>query len=146
MIGQLKLFARDVLMKIVMDTNVLFSFFKKDSFSRKLILNPFFELISPEIALVELNKYSKLIMKKCGLSKKEFDLCLENMRTVVRFVSKKSYSGFLKKAEKFCPDIGDYEFFALCLKENVFLWNNDLLLKEQDVVRVLSTKEILDLF
>ena len=45
-------------MRVVVDTNVLFSFFKDGSATRNLILNCPFDLVSPKFALVELKKYS----------------------------------------------------------------------------------------
>jgi len=44
-------------LKIVVDTNVLFSFFRKDSTTRKIISDTkLFEFYSPDFALEELKK------------------------------------------------------------------------------------------
>ena len=51
-------------MKFVVDTNILFSFFNKESFTKKIIINPSLDLISPDFAISELKKYSKLIIEK----------------------------------------------------------------------------------
>ena len=60
------------------------------------------------------------------------------------FIDKKEYSQFIKEAEGFSPDKNDSEFFALCLKHSCFLWSNDLALKNQENVKVLSTEEFID--
>jgi predicted nucleic acid-binding protein len=130
-------------MRIVADTNILFSFFKESSLTRYLILSPELKLISPEIALTELKKYSNEIIKK---SKNiNFSKELSNLEKIVSFIPKKQYTEFLKAAEKISPDIDDAEFFGLCLKEKCPLWSNDSALKIQEKINVLSTKDILDI-
>ena len=51
-------------MLLVVDMNILFSFFKKHSTTRKLLTNPNLELYSPEYALEELGKHFDEIMLK----------------------------------------------------------------------------------
>jgi len=51
-------------MRLVVDTNILFSFFWNDSFTKKLLISKKFDLISPEISLKEIQKYSKDIIKR----------------------------------------------------------------------------------
>jgi predicted nucleic acid-binding protein len=133
-------------MKFVVDTNILFSYFKKDSFTKKLIQNPFSELISPSHALLELKKYSNLIMKKCNLSKNQFENNLKSLKKVIKFIPQKDYSKFLKEAEIISPDIKDKDFLVLCLKKEIILWSNDKLLKNQNKIKILTTEEIIDLF
>ncbi len=130
-------------MKIVVDTNILFSFFWRSSLTRKLLLSPFLELISPSIALAELKKYSIDIIKKTKTTKIFFQKELSNIGSTVSFIDRKEYSAFFKEAEKISPDETDAEFFALCLKYKCFLWSNDLTLKNQNKVKVLTTEEII---
>ena len=132
-------------MKFVIDTNMLFSFFKPDSFTKKLINNSFFELISPDYALIELKKYANLIIKKNKISKNKFNEYLNSLKQTVKFLPQKDYTKFLSNAKEITPDIKDADFLALCLKENSILWSNDNLLKNQDKVKVLSTEEIVRL-
>lgn len=131
-------------MKFVVDTNILFSFFWKSSITRKLLLTSNFELISPRTALEELKKYSKEIINKTKISKKEFNSELTNLRKIINFINKLEYSSFLREAGKISPDKDDADFLALCLKFNCFLWSNDYILKNQDKVKILSTEEIIE--
>ncbi len=130
-------------MKLIMDTNILFSYFKEDSFTKKLINNTFFKLISPDYALIELEKYSKLIMKKNKISKNKFNVLLKSLKQIIEFIPQKKYLQFLSTAEQISPDIKDKDFLALSLKENSILWSNDSLLKNQNKVKILSTEEII---
>jgi predicted nucleic acid-binding protein len=132
-------------MKLVIDTNILFSFFWQDSLTRKLLIISNFELISPEIALEEIRKYSQEICKKVKMSENEFKEQVKKLKEIVKFIDKEEYSSFLKEAEKISPDKNDAEFFALCLKHSSFLWSNDSILKNQDKIKVISTEDIIDL-
>ena len=132
-------------MKIAVDTNVLFSFFWQGSLTRKLLITSNFELIAPEIALEEIEKYSNEICRKLKINKEDFKEQFRKLKEIVNFIEKKQYSQSLKEAESFSPDEADAEFFALCLKHSCFLWSNDSALKQQDKIKVLSTEEIIEL-
>lgn len=43
------------------------------------------------------------------------------------------------------PDKDDVDFVALALKLNLPLWSNDSRLKEQSLVKVLSTRELVEI-
>ena len=132
-------------MKLVIDTNILFSFFWENSFTRNLLISKKFDLISPEISLKEIQKYSKDIIKRTKTNKKIFIKYYNNLKKVVTFINEKEYSSFLEEADKISPDKTDSHFFALCLKNNCHLWSKDSLLKKQNKVQVFSTEEIIEL-
>lgn len=132
-------------MKIGVDTNILFSFFWQESLTRKLLIASNFELVSPKIALEEIEKYSQEIKKKLKITEREFREQFEKLKEIVKFIDKKEYSQFLKEVEFISPDKNDAEFFALCIKNSCFLWNNDSILKKQDRIKVFSTNEIIEL-
>jgi len=132
-------------MKLIVDTNILFSFFWKKSVTRKLLVTSNFELVSPITALKELKRYSEEIMRKTTITKKEFGLELSNLQKIISFIDRKNYSNFVKEAEKISPDKADADFFALCLKYSCFLWSNDSLLKNQNKVKVLSTEDLTEI-
>src|SRR3989344_1542995 len=110
-------------MKLVVDTNILFSFFWKESVTRKLLTASNFELVSLKTALEELKKYSKEIIKKTNTTKKDFNLELLKLQKIVSFIDRDNYSEFAEEAKKISPDKADSDFFALCLKYSCFLWS-----------------------
>ena len=139
-------------MLFVVDTNILFSFFWKDSPTRELLIKH--KLVSPENSLKEINKYESLILSKTKLSPENFLVLKKELVLFVDFVSEKEYSDFFKQAEKLSKPFSDKErqeflndidFFALALKLNLPIWSNDKLFKKQSSVKVLNTKEVLDL-
>ena len=132
-------------MKLVVDTNILFSYFWKNSFTKSLIMSDKLELFAPDYALEEINKYKKEIIKKTGISEREFSLLRVDIAISVNFVPIQEYKNFLKKASEISPDKNDIDFFALALKLKLPIWSNDVLLNSQSEVKVYTTKEVVGL-
>ena len=132
-------------MKCVVDTNILFSFFWKNSLTKKLLITTNLELISPEIALKEIKNYKNEIIRKTKISEINFTNEFKKLKLLINFVKKENYGDFIGEAIKISPDKNDSEFFALCLKHDCFLWSNDKILKNQEHIKVLSTKEIIEI-
>lgn len=132
-------------MKLVVDTNILFSFFWEGSFTRKFLVSKKFDLISPKTSLKEIIKYSKDIIKRTKINQSKFNEYYNNLKKFVIFIDEKEYINFLKEATDISPDKNDSHFLALCLKNKCLLWSKDSLLKKQNKVKVLSTEEIIKL-
>ena len=139
----------------VVDTNILFSFFKKKSFTRTVIISTSEELISPVRSLEELEKYSETIRAKSNLTDEKLDEALSLLKEYVKFVPLDEYSKYLPEAillasafsskdkEEFMDDA---DFFALALKEKCSIWSKDKLFKKQAKVKVVTTAELLEEF
>ena len=139
-------------MKLVVNTNILFSIFKKDSFTRELITNyifrKIFELYSPEACFKELIEIKEEICEKFGILTKDFEEILNEIksRSIVKFVPEIEYEEYLSKAKNISPDPEDIPIFALALKLNCPIWSNDKRLKKQNVIKVYSTRELIKEF
>jgi len=129
---------------VVVDTNILFSFFWKNSFTRRLLTTLETKFISPEYALEEINGKKEEIKRKANLTEKEFSEIRKDLATYVDFIPLEEYEDCLKKAASI-PDSQDVDFIALALKRKLILWSNDGPLKKQSLAPVLSTKEIMEL-
>ncbi len=141
-------------MNIVVDANILFTFFWKDSVLRNILLKSNVKLFSPEYALEEINKYSSYIVKKANLSKEEFKKIKEQIALYIEFIPLKEYQSFFKDFESIFKNFSetdrieflkDIDYLALSLKLNHPLWSNDKLLKSQSIIIVFTTKEIIEL-
>jgi predicted nucleic acid-binding protein len=135
--------------KIVLDSNVLFSALIKDSTTRKLILEYDGKFLFPEFIFREMEKHKGMLISKSGLPKDEFDALLSIILAKVTIIPdsmlKKQKKDALVLAKK--TDVNDVFFFACALTyKKSILWSNDKRLKEQAKVRVLNTKEIMELF
>ena len=134
-----------MVLRFVVDTNVLFSVFKCDSGTRKIIYGHEFELElhSPLFAVSELKELKDVVIKKAKISEAQFYQILEELNERIFLWPIESYVEFIPIAEKITPDPDDVPFVALALKLNAYLWSNDKRLKEVKEIKVLSTSEII---
>lgn|GEM_PF-614277 len=136
------------LMKLVVDTNVLFTIFLnpriinkfKDLYSRGI------ELVISEFVLNELYNL-KNKAKKRGISEKEFNRLIEFLLSIFIVVRDEIYRPFLKEATKISPHKKDAPLFALSLAFNKApIWSREPKLKRQKVIEVLNDKEVEERF
>ena len=131
-------------MEFVVDTNILFTFFWKNSFTKGLLVDQDLEYSAPEFALEEINENSTEILKKTGISKKEFIDLRRDLAIFVEFIPLDEYKEFLQEAVSLIPLYrDDADFLALALKLNIPVWSNDPHLKQQSKVKVYSTSELI---
>lgn len=130
-------------MELVVDANVLFSFFKVYSPTRKLVIFSGLKLYAPEFSLSELESYCREVSGKAKMSLGGFELFKTVMKWFITFVPDKEYRGFLEEAKSITPDPKDVAYFALALKLDCSIWSNDKALKNQPKVKVFSTPELI---
>jgi len=130
-------------MKLVADANILFSIFWKDSFTKRLIVGKFFELVSPEFCLEEINSYKTEIIRKTKISEEEFFRLRKELILYVDFISLEEYSPFLEDSFKISFDFNDVDYLALAIKLRIPIWTNDKDFKKQKKVKVFNTTEVM---
>jgi predicted nucleic acid-binding protein len=131
-------------MKLVVDTNIIFSLFKSDSFTRKLIKENNLQLFAPEEIIEELIKYSDEICKKAKIEKNKFLEDLALLNKIIEF--KKPLKSSLELAKDHISDKADEIFLALAIELKIPLWSNDSHLKEQSRIKVFTTTELASFF
>ena len=129
-------------MAIVVDTSILFSFFK-ETVTRRIILALKGRLIAPSYARDELKRYAPLICTKAKITAADFMKRLDELETIVTFVPAKEYAPALAKARIVSPDPDDVDFFALALYRISPLWSHDAAWREQEKVQVFTTADLL---
>ena len=130
-------------MELIIDANILMSaLVTTKGFTYDLIFNDKIKLFAPEYLLEEFEKHKEEIIKKSNLSKEELHLFLSLISTRINLIPNNEFKEFIKQAKEITPDIDDTEYFALALKFNYPIWSNDKRLKQQDKIKVFSTKEI----
>ena len=85
-------------------------------------------------------------MEKTSRTKDEFIQTMYLLKDIIAVVPKEEYTEYMAKAEEISPDKKDTMYFALALKLKCGIWSNDKKLKKQNKIKVLNTKEIIDLF
>jgi len=130
-------------MELVINANILFSMAKSESKTREII--SLFPLIlhSPEFALKEIKKYKKEIMSKANIQ--DFEEFIKLLKERINFINLEYYKSEIKKCKNLIPDEKDTEYLALSKKLKIPLWSNDKLLKNQTMINVINTPELVDL-
>ena len=132
------------MMKLVLDSNIIFSALIKKSKTRDIILSDLFELYAPEYIFNEITKHKELLLKKSKLDRGDFDALLLLLQKHIHLLSKDKYNEKMAIAEDILRniDITDSPFLALALALNCSIWSNDGHFKQQDEVVVYTTKDL----
>jgi len=131
-------------MKLVLDSNVIFSAMIKKSTTRNIILSDVFELHAPEYIFSEITKHKELLLKKSKMNEGDFDALLLLLQKHIQLVPKEKYNEKMALAEDILKDIDvtDSPFLALAMALNCKIWSNDKHFKQQDKVGACTTKEL----
>ena len=132
-------------MKIIIDSNVLFSALIKDSITRKIILDYDSLFLFPSYIFEEMEKHKKELFLKSGMDEDEFYTLLELILKKVLVIPNEMFVPYRKEALSIVKDIDpdDVIFVACALAySSSIIWSDDKRLKNQNKVNVLSTKEI----
>lgn len=131
---------------LVVDANVLFSFFKQDSSRRKLLIELLRlgeELASPQYCFEELAGDKERINKYSGTDDEQFSKLLSLLETFITSVPESEYSEFAHEAETLAPHQKDVPYFAVALSKNCPIWSDEKAFKKQSRIKVFSTAELL---
>jgi len=132
-------------MKLVCDTNIVFSALIAGGKTRELILNDQINLYAPEYFFTELRNHRDEVKEKSRLS----DDQLTHLRTVlfkdVRVVPKEEFDSQLNTASQLIGDTDpdDVPFLALALHLNADIWTDDTDFDTQDRVTTWKTHELI---
>ncbi len=134
-------------MRFVIDTNILFSAMIKKSITRNIILSDVFDLYVPEYLFGEINNNKKLILRKAKIKEENFIALLTLFQKHVKIIKKETYRNKFPLAEETMKkiDVTDSPFLALALTLNSPMWSDDKHFKQQDLVDVYTTKDVLKL-
>lgn len=129
-------------MNIVVDTNVFISALIKDSTTRDLIVRSKHNLLFPEFELEEIMKHKLEIIRKSGLSEREFNILLLRLLNYVRIVPIDIIIGFRSQAFDIIGEIDkdDIIFVATALAFNAVIWSNDKHFEKQRKIKIITTK------
>ncbi len=133
-------------MIVVVDANPLISLLIRPGKPFDLLLQEDLELVAPAWLFEEIEKYKEVVYQKSGLEQNEVAIFLSLLKKRIRVVEEHEFVSFRERAEKICPDEKDVPYFALALYLRCALWSNDKRLKEQSVVVIYATHELMELF
>ncbi|MBI1870412.1 MAG: hypothetical protein HYS07_04375 [Chlamydiae bacterium] len=132
-------------MELVIDANILLACFKKEAFTRELLLDARLSLFAPEYLIFEVSKHLRedaSLRRRIGLTIKEIDHLLILLTQNIKTVPYQSYQSYFSKALVLAPHDEDAPYLALALFLKISVWSNDKGLKNQTDVKVYSTTEL----
>ncbi len=131
-------------MKLVCDTNIVFSALIAGGKTRELLLSDRIELYAPEFFFTELDNHREEISEKSNLSEDELGLLLDLLFKDTEVVPKEEFEDELSQAAERIgeTDPDDVPFLALALHLDVNLWSDDTDFDDQDAVKNWKTHEL----
>ena len=99
---------------------------------------------APEFIKSEFDGHKDDCLFKSKLSEHEFEMRQAEVENAIKFFKLSEYGGFLELAANSLPDPDDADFLALSLFLKAPIWSNDPHLKQQSLVEVFTTGELID--
>ena len=87
-------------MKLIINTNIIFSGLIKHSTTREILLSPYFEFYIPDFYNIELNKYKSYINAKFNGNEGDLDVLIKIFHEKLFIVPEKEYSDKIEKAKE----------------------------------------------
>ncbi len=79
-------------MKLVLDSNIIFSALIKKSTTRDIILSDIYDLYAPEYVFTEITEHKELLLRKSKMNEEDFDALLLLLQKHIHLVSKENYN------------------------------------------------------
>lgn len=133
-------------MQLVVDANILLAAFLREAVTRELLLESRLDLVAPEHLLAETLRHlhtSAPLRKRIGLSSKDVEALFGLLTQRIRVFPEISYQSLMAKTLTLAPHPEDAPYLALALMLKSGVWSNDKGMKQQTMVAVYSTKELL---
>ena len=133
-------------MQLVVDTNILISFFRNNPV-RFIIINSNLlglKLYAPEYAIEELLKNKSDILKYSKLNESQLKEILSAISEYIEIKSDEFFKQFETKAKQFSPHDKDLPYFSLAIKLNCPIWSNEPAFKKQSDINIFNTQNLRD--
>jgi putative PIN family toxin of toxin-antitoxin system len=135
-------------MRLVIDTNIIISSLISNSTRRHILMDSNIEFISPEYTFAEILKHIDMIKKKAKLAPNDPQYVMDILFSRITIYPKEEYADCYDQAKEIMKDIDmdDAPFLALAMKTKVDgIWSEDKGFQQQNLVRIYTTKEILEI-
>ncbi|MEK6927167.1 MAG: PIN domain-containing protein [Nanoarchaeota archaeon] len=133
---------------LILDANILFSFFKSDSTRRHLIrelVKQEVQFFSPDFTFEEILSDKDKIKKFANIDENEFTFLLRLLTKQITSIHKEKYASLLSNAKSLSPHEKDIHYFALALFLKIPIWSDENAFKNQESIEIITTKKLLEL-
>ena len=133
---------------IVIDSNIIISALIKNGPVRDILTNFNVNFVFPQEGLEEIYSCKREIIKKADINENEFHLLFLRLLKYIRLIPLDIVANFKYKARKIMEKIDkdDVIFIAASLALKCPIWSEDKHFQRQKEIKVLTTKDILDLY
>lgn len=126
-------------MRIIIDSNRVIAALIKDSTTRKIIFDGFFEFFAPEHIQNEIIEHEEEIIEKIGINLDEFEILLSMIFEHIIIIPQDEYNHFIDNLKTEIKDLEDIPYLAAYKAVNAEgLWTHDLHFKEQKKVKIMT--------
>mgnify|MGYP001559162072 CR=1 FL=1 len=134
-------------MNLVIDTNIFISALIKESTIRKIILDSEHIFLFPEYEFQEIYKNKDEILEKSGYSEIEFIRIISILLNKMKIINYEEICNYYDEAFHIMHkiDSDDIIFIATAIAFDCPIWSDDKHFKQQNQIKTLTTKEILEL-
>jgi len=132
-------------LKIVLDSNILFSALIKDSITRRIILDYGDQLLFPSFIFEEMEKHKNELLTKSKMKTKDFEDLLTLLLQKVIIIPNEVLNHYKEDAYQIIKDIDpdDVTFIACALAfSDSIIWSDDKRLKLQSKVQIIDTSKM----
>ena len=133
-------------MQLVVDANVLLAAFLKEAKTRELFFDERLSLLAPEHLILEVSHHlteSAYLRRRIQLSKKELQELFSLLTARIQTIPKQTYHIYMRTSLTIAPHKEDAPYLAVALLHHAPIWSNDKGIKNQSLVRVYSTGELI---
>ena len=131
-------------MKIVIDSNRVIASLIKDSTTREILFDSYFEFFAPSFIKSEIYKYEKKIIGLTDSNKEDFELLLDLIFERIKIIPERKYAEYINKISEETKDKKDLPYFAVCLLLKADgIWTHDVHFQEQNRFRIFTNINML---
>jgi len=131
-------------MRILIDTNRIIAAISKDGTARSILFNNFFEFVTPEYTIDEIEEHKEELTKKTKLTNEELDILLALLFERITIIPESDFKQFLDECKNDISDPDDVPHLAACLATKAEgIWAHDPHFKEQHKVKVFTNIDML---
>lgn len=132
-------------MKVVVDTNIIFSGIVSKSKTREILVESTLDMFAPEYLHKEVRKHKKTIRKKSELTEPEIETLLDIILENVNIIQKEEYLSEYTEAKDLIEHIDpdDVPFLAIALSIEADIWSDDKHFQKLDEVKTWTTPELI---
>ncbi len=131
-------------MKILVDTDRIIAALVKEGTTRRILLDEYFDFVTPDHTLEEIEEHREELQKKTKLSGQEFETVLTLLFESITIIPKEGYASLLEECKSLIDDVDDVPHLAACLATHAEgIWAHDPHFLKQKRAKVFTNIDLL---